>query len=84
MTVDQHMTIDLLVRDVLVETLGVDAEKVDLDADLEHDLGLDSLDRVDLLTALEEHTGPVSEEELVSIKTVGDAVALVTQRMAST
>ena len=84
MTVDQQVTIDLLVRNVLVETLGVDPEKVNLDADLERDLGLDSLDRVDLLVALEKHTGQVSEEELMAIKTVGDAIGLVERRMAST
>lgn len=84
MAVDQLMTIDLLVKNVLVETLGVDPEKVNLDADLERDLGLDSLDRVDLLVALEKHIGQVSDEELMSIKTVGDAIALVERRMAST
>jgi acyl carrier protein len=83
MTVDQP-TIELLVKNVLVETLGVDSEKVNLDADLERDLGLDSLDRVDLLVSLEKHTGPVSDEELMSIKTVRDANALVERRMAAT
>lgn len=84
MTIDQQMTVEVMVKHVLVDTLGVDPEKVNLDADLEHDLGLDSLDRVDLLVSLETHTGPVTDDELLSIKTVRDAIALVEQRMALT
>jgi acyl carrier protein len=85
MIVDQPMTIEILVKNVLVDSLGVDAEKVHLDADLERDLGLDSLDRVDLLVELETHTGSgLSDEELLAIKTVRDAVLLVEQRTAST
>jgi acyl carrier protein len=82
--IDQSVTVELLVKNVLVENLGVDPERIRPDADLEHDLGLDSLDRVDLLVSLESHTGSgLSDEELGSVKTVRDAIALVEQRMAS-
>jgi acyl carrier protein len=84
MTIEQSVTVGVLVKNVLVDTLGVDPERIDPDADLEHDLGLDSLDRVDLLVSLETYTGSgLSDEELASVKTVRDAIALVEQRMAS-
>ena len=41
------------VRDVIVETLGCDAEQVTLEATLAEDLGADSLASVELVMALE-------------------------------
>ena len=46
-----------------------------VDADLVEDVGLDSLDAVDLNVALEETLGfAMTDEELKEIKTVGDIV----------
>ena len=45
------------VRDIIVETLGCDAEQVTMDASLADDLGADSLASVELVMALEEATG---------------------------
>ena len=42
------------VRDIIVETLGCDAEQVTMDASLADDLGADSLASVELVMALEE------------------------------
>jgi len=48
------------------------------------DLGADSLDLVELIMAFEELAGTViSDEEAMSIETVGDAVRLVRSRMES-
>ena len=49
------------VRDIIVETLGCDAEQVTMDASLADDLGADSLASVELVMALE-------------MKTVGDVM----------
>lgn len=61
------------VRDVIVETLGCDAEQVTPEAVLTDDLGADSLAIVELVMALEEAAGISIEEDAVAgIKTVGD------------
>ena len=61
------------VRDVIVETLGCDAEKVTLEATLAEDLGADSLASVELVMALEEATGiSIDDADVANLKTVGD------------
>lgn len=60
------------VRDVIVETLGCDAEQVTEQATLEH-LGADSLASVELVMALEESTGiSIDDADAANLKTVGD------------
>ena len=59
------------VRDIIVETLGCDAEQVTMDASLADDLGADSLASV----ALEEATGiSIEDSALAEMKTVGDVM----------
>ena len=61
------------VRDIIVETLGCEAEQVTLDASLTDDLSADSLASVELVMALEEATGlSIAEEDAANLKTVGD------------
>ena len=63
------------VRDIIVETLGCDAEQVTMDASLADDLGADSLASVELVMALEEATGICTEDSaLEEMKTVGDVM----------
>ena len=45
------------VRDVIVDTLGCEAEAVTMEATLTEDLGLDSIDAVELNIALEDALG---------------------------
>ena len=55
------------VRDIIVETLGCDAEAVTPTASLADDLGADSLAAVELVMALEEAVGiSIAEEDAVS------------------
>ena len=66
-----------------VDTLSVDASKVTPDASFADDLDADSLDLVELVMALEEEFGiEVPEEELENVKTVGQAFALVTNKIS--
>ena len=52
------------VRDIIVETLGCDAEAVTPNASLAEDLGADSLAAVELVMALEEAAGlSIAEED---------------------
>ena len=42
------------VREIMVDTLGCDEEKITLEASLADDLNIDSLDAVELVMAIEE------------------------------
>ncbi len=63
------------VRDIIVETLGCDAENVTMEATLAEDLGADSLASVELVMALEEAAGiSIDDGDVAGLKTVGDVV----------
>ena len=63
------------VRDIIVETLGCEAEQVTLEASLADDLGADSLAAVELVMALEEASGvTIDDADVEGLKTVGDIV----------
>jgi acyl carrier protein len=65
-----------------VEVLAVDPAKVTADARFGDDLDADSLDLVELVMALEEEFEvTVDEDELDGIETVGQALALVTNKL---
>ena len=63
-------------QSLIADQLGVDGNTITMDANFEEDLGVDSLDIVELSMALEEEfdIGEMSEEDLAGIKTVGDLV----------
>lgn len=71
------------VRDVIVETVGCDAEQVTPEATLAEDLGIDSLTSVELVMALEEALGVTIEDEAIpKLKTVGDVLSYLAERQA--
>jgi len=71
------------IRDIIVKLLGAEPEKVTLEARFREDLEADSLDLVELIMEFEENFGgTISDEEAQQIKTVGDAVRYVEERMA--
>ncbi len=60
-------------KQVIVDTLSCDEDKVTMEARLAEDLGADSLDAVELNMAIEESCGvAIPDEELGNMKTVGD------------
>ncbi|MEG0076801.1 acyl carrier protein [Anaerorhabdus sp.] len=66
------------IKDVLVETLNVDAELITPEASLKDDLGIDSLAAVELSLELESNFDiKIEDEELVQLKTVGDIEKLL-------
>ena len=66
------------VKEVIVNAANIDEDKIKLSASLESDLGLDSLDAVELGMALEEEFGlTIDEEKLASFKTVEDIVNFI-------
>jgi acyl carrier protein len=70
------------IKAIIVEQLGVDPEKVTMDARFREDMEADSLDLVELIMAFEdEFGGDISDEDAQQIKTVGNAVEYLTKRM---
>lgn len=69
------MILDKL-KELIADQLGVDAGTITLETNFEEDLGVDSLDIVELSMALEEafDIEEMGEEDLAKIKTVGDLV----------
>lgn len=64
------------VKNIVVEKLGVESEKVTEEANFITDLGADSLDTVELIMDFEKEFGAtIPDEEAEKIKTVGDAIA---------
>jgi len=63
------------VKKIVVEHLGVEADKVTESASFIDDLGADSLDTVELVMAFEEEFGcEIPDDAAETILTVGDAV----------
>jgi acyl carrier protein len=70
------------IKVIIVEQLGVDEDKVTPEARFREDLEADSLDLVELIMAMEdEFGGEISDEEAQQLKTVGQAVDYLKQRM---
>lgn len=70
------------VRNIIVELLGVDAEKVVPEAKFREDLEADSLDLVELIMAFEEKFGgEISDEDAQTITSVGEAVTYIDEKM---
>lgn len=66
------------VKNALVESLNIDGEQIKEESLLNEDLGIDSLDAVELSLDLEtEFNVEISDEELASLKTVKDIVTLI-------
>jgi acyl carrier protein len=79
---DKQQEIFAAVRDHLGER-GIEADTVTMDADLAGDLGLDSLDTVELTLALEQQFNiEIPDTELEDLSTVRDAVQLIEQKVA--
>ena len=71
------------VKKIVVEHLGVDAEKVTDNASFIDDLGADSLDTVELVMAFEEEFGvEIPDDAAETILTVGDAVGYIQKNQA--
>ena len=71
------------VKKIVIEHLGVDAEKVNEGASFIDDLGADSLDTVELVMAFEEEFGvEIPDDAADTILTVGDAVKFISKAQA--
>ena len=70
--------IDTRVKEIIVNELGVEAEKVTEEASFVEDLGADSLDTVELVMAFEEEFGiEIPDEDAEKITRVKEAVEYI-------
>jgi acyl carrier protein len=71
------------VKEIIVNELGVEAEKVTKEASFVEDLGADSLDTVELVMAFEEEFGmEIPDEDAEQLQTVGDAIRYIEEHQA--
>jgi acyl carrier protein len=67
---------------ILAENLSVPEDKVTPEARFQEDLDADSLDLVEAVLALEEQFGvTIPEDEMEGVKTVGQAINLVAEKL---
>ncbi|MCL2020164.1 MAG: acyl carrier protein [Oscillospiraceae bacterium] len=70
------------VRAIVVDQLDVDEEKVTLTANIQDDLGADSLDIVDLVMSFEEEFDTeIPDDQVETIKTIGDIVKYIEEKI---
>lgn len=66
------------VKDIIVEQLGVEADKITMEASFIDDLGADSLDIVELIMSLEEkYDTEIADEVAEKMVTVKDVVEYI-------
>jgi acyl carrier protein len=71
------------VREIIVNELGVEPDKVTDNASFVEDLGADSLDTVELVMAFEEEFGvDIPDEDAEQMRTVGDAISYLQKKSA--
>lgn len=70
------------VREFLIDDLEIDEEKIAADAQLKEDLGIDSLDFVDIVVIVERKFGfKIKPDEMANIKTLSQFVDYVEERV---
>jgi len=70
------------VKKILVDQLDVDESAITLESSVIDDLGADSLDVVDMVMSLEEEFDiEIPDEEIETLKTVGDIVKFIESRI---
>ncbi len=81
MTMDMKQ-LEEKVKDIIVEELGVERDKLTAEASFMEDLGADSLDTVELVMAFEkEFDIDIPDEEAEKLRTVGQALQYLHDKM---
>jgi acyl carrier protein len=74
--------IDFMTRDLLSEKLGLDFHSIREDASFEDDLGVDSLDFVEIIVEIEKKFKiKISDEESEKLKTLKSITRLIKQKI---
>lgn len=71
-------------RELVAEQFAMEPAEVTMDTSFEEDLGADSVDLVELVMAMEEefNVGEIDEDDLTGLKTVGDCVRYLYNKMS--
>lgn len=75
-----NLYMDMLdtVREILSKQLRIDKSEIGEDTSIREDLGVDSLDVVEMLMSIEEECGVVvPDDEIANLKTVGDVARYI-------
>ena len=74
-------SVESKVKEIIINELGVEPEKVTPEASFVEDLGADSLDTVELVMAFEEEFGmEIPDEEAEQLQSVGDAIRYIQEK----
>ena len=70
-------------QDLIAEQFAANADDVTMNSSFEDDLSADSVDLVELVMAMEEEfeIDEIPEEDLLTLKTVGDCVRYLTAKL---
>ncbi len=75
------MTVEVKVKEIIVEQLGVNADQVTTEASFIEDLGADSLDTVELVMAFEEEFGAeIPDEDAEKLSNVGAVIEYLKEK----
>ena len=67
-----------IVRDIVIDHLGIEASQVTKDAHFANDLGADSLDIVEVIMDIEKNFDiKIPDKDAESISTVGEAISYI-------
>lgn len=71
-------------QDLIAEQFAIDADEISMDSSFVDDLGADSVDLVELVMAMEDefNVGEIDEDDLTGLKTVGDCVRYLYNKMS--
>ena len=71
-------------QDLIAEQFAIDADEISMDSSFVDDLGADSVDLVELVMAMAEefNVGEIDEDDLTGLKTVGDCVRYLYNKMS--
>ena len=71
-------------QELIAEQFAIDADEISMDSSFVDDLGADSVDLVELVMAMEEefNVGEIDEDDLTGLKTVGDCVRYLYNKMS--
>lgn len=70
-------------QELVAEQFAMEPSEVTMETSFEEDLGADSVDLVEMVMAMEEEfdIGEIQEDELKTLKTVGDAVHFIAGKL---
>ena len=70
------------IKEIIIDKLGIEDNKITLDAKFIDDLGADSLDTVELIMQFEEEFGiEIPDEEAETLLSVGQAVDYISNKL---